>query len=72
MQYSNKCKICGTSIITSNKVTMCEACGSDNISYSKILSREEKIANRCINIGLIVLGTLISFGLVFSIVHFCY
>lgn len=71
MQYSNKCKICGTNIISSDKIISCEACGSDDISHTKILSHDEKVAKKCINAILIVVGVMISLTFIASIIKLC-
>ena len=71
MQYINKCKICGTSITSLNKINVCEACGSDDIVHLKVLSKSEKIERRCIRLMLWTFGAMIVVPLVFAIVKLC-
>ena len=33
--YYNKCRVCGTTLVTSSKLIACEACGSDDIYCKK-------------------------------------
>ena len=33
--YQNKCKTCGTITMSMTKAPMCEACGSDDLIYTK-------------------------------------
>lgn len=33
--YQNKCRTCGTTTISMKKAPMCEACGSDDLIYSR-------------------------------------
>ena len=33
--YYNKCRVCGTTLVTSSKLIACEACGSDDIYCRK-------------------------------------
>ena len=72
MQYLNKCKICGTSIVTEIKTTICEACGSKDIKHSKILNAKEKTKQKCINWMLWTFGVMITVSLiVISIKIYC-
>lgn len=71
MQYLNKCKICGTSIIAKTKTSICEACGSEDIKHSKILSVKEKVEQKCINWMLWTFSVMIVVPLIFAIVKIC-
>ena len=33
--YQNKCRTCGTTTMSMKKALACEACGSDDLVYSK-------------------------------------
>ena len=40
--YYNKCRVCGTTLVTDHKLESCEACGSDDM-YSRKHKVEDKV-----------------------------
>ena len=59
--YQNKCKTCGTITLSMKKACSCEACGSDDLTYSrygKTLDIKALIAK--ILIGALAIGGLLT------------
>lgn len=57
--YQNKCRTCGTTTMSMKKALACEACGSDDLVYSK--------AGKNIDIKMLIAKILIGSAIVGSI-----
>lgn len=62
--YVNKCKTCGTTIVLTKKMNLCEACGSDNIAHSKYGEKEIDILGICKTAILILLAAGLTIGFI--------
>ena len=57
--YQNKCRTCGTTTLSIKKAPMCEACGSDDLVYT----RQGKTLNIKMLIAKFIIGAAIAGGI---------
>ena len=54
--YMNKCRTCGTEVVTTKKIDTCMACGSDSMHCSKHGVKEIDIKAICVRVILFALA----------------
>jgi len=54
--YMNKCRTCGTEVVTTKKIGTCMACGSDSMHCSKYGVKEIDIKAICVRVILFALA----------------